>query len=249
MIGRQSQASRPSRRGLRDDMLRGSKEHAVTASTQAPDTPRPARKGGVAPSRAGPSARRSHEERRAATREALLSAAIAVINEQGYASTTTNLIAERAGVTRGALQYHFPSRDDMILAIVDHVMTELNFRIDTAGLSAKPLWERVEALVSRYREVFAGPLFFASMQILLGVRGEPAVFERVKEHLAEKQDAINHTWQAIFPDAQLDKGEMASLRRISMAAIRGYVLLEAFGVPGTWNKDSAVLCRMIVSSL
>ncbi len=229
-------------------MLRSSKEHLVTVSTLSPDISRPARKRGAA-SRSGAPPRRTHEERRAATREALLSAAIEVITEQGYASTTTNLIAERAGVTRGALQYHFPARDDMVLAIVDHVMTELNFRIDTAGLSAKPLWERVEALVGRYREVFAGPMFFATMQILLGVRGEPAVFERVKEHLTEKQDAINHTWQAIFPDAKLDKGEMASLRRIAMAAIRGYVLLEAFGVPGTWNKDSEVLCRMILSSL
>lgn len=192
--------------------------------------------------------RRTHEERRAATREALLSAAIEVISEHGYASTTTNLIAERAGVTRGALQYHFASRDDMVLAVIDHVMTELNFRLDTSGLSSKPLEVRVEALVSRYREVFAGPLFRAAMQILLGVRSDPVLFERIKAHLHQKQGAMDQTWREIFPDVRLAKGEMGSLRRITMAAIRGYVLLEAFGVPGTWNKDSATLCRLVMSS-
>lgn len=199
--------------------------------------------------RTRPAARRTHEERRTATREALLSAAIAVICEHGYASTTTNLIAARAGVTRGALQYHFPSRDDMTLAVVDHVMTELNFRIDTVGLSSKPLHERVEALVSRYREVFASPLFAAATQILLGVRNDPAVFKQVKEHLTQKQDAINQTWQDIFPDAHLATGEMASLRRVTMAAIRGYILLEAFGVPGTWNNDADMLCSMVLSKI
>lgn len=137
----------------------------------------------------------------------------------------------------------------MVVAVIDHVMTELNFRIDTRGLASEPLDRRVEALVARYREVFAGPLFVAAMQILLGVRSDPAIFARVKEHLSQAQDAMNQTWAEIFPDVPLAKGEMASLRRITMAAIRGYVLLEAFGVPGTWNKDSTMLCRMVMSSL
>lgn len=197
----------------------------------------------------GKAVRRTHEERRAATRDALLCAAIEVITETGYASTTTNLIAKRAGVTRGALQYHFATREEMVVAVIDHVMTELNFRIDTSGLAAKPLWERVEALIARYRAVFAGPLFTATMQILLGVRNDPVVFASVKEHLARKQDAINHTWEEIFPDVRLERREMASLRRMAMAAIRGYVLLEAFGYPGTWNKDAVVLCRMVMANL
>ncbi len=192
--------------------------------------------------------RRTHEERRTATREALLAAAIAVIAEQGYASTTTNLIAERAGVTRGALQYHFASREDTILAVIDHVMTELNFRLDTAGLAGLPLAERVEALVSRYREVFSGPLFVTAMQILLGVRSDPVLSARIRAHLNEKQDAILRTWAEIFPDVEMAEGEMASLRRIIMAAIRGYVLLEAFGVPGSWNKDSPMLGRLLTSA-
>ena len=217
----------------------------------APSIPSPAGRPGKPelPKPTRTRARKTHGERRAATRDALLSAAIAVISESGYASTTTNLIAERAGVTRGALQYHFPSREEMVVAVIDHVMTELNFRIDTSGLATKPLWERVEALVARYRAVFTGPLFTAAMQILLGVRNDPAVFTQVKQHLALKQDAINHTWEEIFPDVRLDRREMAALRRMAMAAIRGYVLLEAFGHPGTWDNDVAVLCRMVLANL
>lgn len=203
----------------------------------------------ISEGRPRPAARRTHEERRAATREALLSAAIEVIAEQGYASTTTDLIAKRACVTRGALQYHFASRDDMVLVVIDHIMTELNFRLDTRGLSNKPLPQRVEALISNYRDVFAGRLFVAAMQILLGVRSDPVLFVRVKGHLAEKQDAINLTWREIFPDVPVAKRDMASLRRITMAAIRGYVLLEVFGVSGSWDKDSAILCQMVMSSL
>lgn len=193
--------------------------------------------------------RRTQEERRQATREALLSAAVDVICEVGYASATTNMIADRAGVTRGAMQYHFASRDDLVLAVTDSVMTELNFRLDTARLSALPLEERVEALITQYRAAFSGHLFHAATQILLSARSDPALFARTRMHLKSAQDAINRTWHEIFPELRLSARDLAGLRRITMSAIRGYVVLELFGVAGAWRRDSEILRRMVLGRL
>ena len=193
--------------------------------------------------------RRTHEERREATRAALLAAAVEVIAEVGFASATTSMIADRAGVTRGALQYHFESRDEMVLAVIDEVMAELNFRLDTSDLAKASLGDRVEALVARYRSVFSGPMFLAVMQIILAVRSDEILFARVRMHLEQAQQAINQTWHEIFPDVDLTNVGMAGLRRITMAAIRGYVLLEAFGVPGAWPRDSKLLAKMVEREL
>src|SRR3954453_4564712 len=54
--------------------------------------------------------RRTQEERRAATRAALLDAALACLVEHGYEGTTTGRVCERAGVSRGAHQHHFGTR-------------------------------------------------------------------------------------------------------------------------------------------
>src|SRR5580704_6944954 len=91
--------------------------------------------------------RRTQWERSATTRHALLTAAVECICEFGYASTTTAAIAERAKVTRGAVQHHFGSRDDIIIAVIDFVAVELiDLHTNTAVLREKPLRERVDAV-------------------------------------------------------------------------------------------------------
>lgn len=60
-------------------------------------------------------------EKSAMTRKAILDAAIECFIELGYANTTTALIAEYAGVSRGAMMHHFPSRQEVLKAAVQHL--------------------------------------------------------------------------------------------------------------------------------
>lgn len=55
------------------------------------------------------------------TRTTILDAAIDCFHELGYFSTTTENIARRAGVSRGAMLHHFPTRSDLIRATVEHL--------------------------------------------------------------------------------------------------------------------------------
>src|ERR1700679_217586 len=55
------------------------------------------------------------------TRARILDGAMALFAELGVVAATNPLIAERAGLTRGAMLYHFPSRDGLIAAAADHI--------------------------------------------------------------------------------------------------------------------------------
>jgi len=55
------------------------------------------------------------------TRAALLDAARAVIEAEGFGALTMARVAEQAGVTRRAAYLHFPSRTDLVTALFDHV--------------------------------------------------------------------------------------------------------------------------------
>jgi AcrR family transcriptional regulator len=59
-----------------------------------------------------------------ATRGTLLSAARSLFTEYGYAATSTNEIADRAGVTRGALYHHFAAKDDLFRAVFEQLEAE-----------------------------------------------------------------------------------------------------------------------------
>ena len=65
--------------------------------------------------------KRSQQERSVSTIARLRRATVALIAERGYANVTTNEIAQRAGVSRGALLHHFPLKIDLIVDAAEEI--------------------------------------------------------------------------------------------------------------------------------
>ena len=58
------------------------------------------------------------QDRAKATRDAILAGAASVFEEMGYGRASLSQVAERAGVTKGALYFHFPSKEDLARAVI-----------------------------------------------------------------------------------------------------------------------------------
>jgi len=80
-------------------------------------------------------ARRTQAERSATTRAALLAAGRELFAGHGYADAGREDIAERAGVTRGALYHHFANKRDLFFAVVEDVERELTERVAQAAMT------------------------------------------------------------------------------------------------------------------
>nr|WP_107907723.1 ScbR family autoregulator-binding transcription factor [Streptomyces chartreusis] len=61
----------------------------------------------------------ARQERAIKTRKVILEAAGAVFDEHGYTATTIAMVLERAEVTKGALYFHFPSKESLAQAVLD----------------------------------------------------------------------------------------------------------------------------------
>ena len=70
-------------------------------------------------------------------RSKLLDAAFSIIREKGYAATSVDELCARAGVTKGAFFHHFPSKDSLAVAAVNH-WSELS-RAHFRGRSLPPI--------------------------------------------------------------------------------------------------------------
>jgi AcrR family transcriptional regulator len=81
------------------------------------------------------SVKRTQQQRREATRGALVAAGRRLFAEQGFAHTGTTQIVAEAGVTRGALYHHFADKTDLFKAVYEHVEAELVEAIWTAALA------------------------------------------------------------------------------------------------------------------
>ncbi|MFF0216567.1 TetR/AcrR family transcriptional regulator [Streptomyces vinaceus] len=126
---------------------------------------------GEAPS--GPKQARSR-----VTRRHLLEAAVACLAEQGWAGSTVSVVAERAGVSRGAAQYHFPTREDLFTAAVAYVSEERYAALRDlfqAGPAARPAV--VEAIV----DLYTGALFRAALQLWVAASNEEQLRPQVTE--------------------------------------------------------------------
>ncbi|WP_246258419.1 TetR/AcrR family transcriptional regulator [Amycolatopsis anabasis] len=94
-----------------------------------------------------------------------MEAAVECIAELGWNGTTVAIIAERAGVSRGAAQHHFPTREDLVTAAVELVgevqLIELRTRTEELPSGSS----RIEAVVDTLLDLYAGPMFRAALHL------------------------------------------------------------------------------------
>ncbi|WP_405530637.1 TetR/AcrR family transcriptional regulator [Streptomyces avidinii] len=112
------------------------------------------------------------------TRRHLLEAAVSCLAEHGWAGSTVSVVAERAGVSRGAAQHHFPTREDLFTAAVEYVAEERSTALRDlfhAGPAARPAV--VEALV----DLYTGALFRAALQLWAAASNEEQLRPQVTE--------------------------------------------------------------------
>jgi AcrR family transcriptional regulator len=124
--------------------------------------------------------RRTQAQRRAQTQEALLDATLACLTDLGFARTTTTEIARRAGVSLGALSHHFPTKNDVLAAAVDHLLTRrlADFR---AAVAEAPSADRVAVALDLLWSAFSGPAFVAWVELWVGARTDPGLRPAVLE--------------------------------------------------------------------
>ncbi|MFU0439137.1 TetR/AcrR family transcriptional regulator [Streptomyces sp. KAI-26] len=115
------------------------------------------------------------QDRSRATRQRLLEAAVACLAEHGWAGSTVSVVAERAGVSRGAAQHHFPTREDLFTGAVEYVAEERS-----AALRALPVQGRAE-VVAALVDLYTGPLFRAALQLWVAASNEEQLRPRVTE--------------------------------------------------------------------
>jgi AcrR family transcriptional regulator len=162
-----------------------------------------------------------HQARSIAMRERLLSAALDVIYEMGCQGATTQSIAERAKVSRGALLYHFPAREDLIIAAMEELLEDGIKRIKATADDVKNRKIDLNSFVDFLWELFSGKFFYLSLENVTAARIDETLRRRLIPVIKRFHEALDEIWMEFHTSESLGPDQAPVILNLTLCLFRG----------------------------
>jgi AcrR family transcriptional regulator len=126
--------------------------------------------------------------RGAETRQRIVEAVWSIIAERGLAGLTTRGVAARAGISHGMCHYHFETKDEMVVGVVEYARHYWIHPLEELVDTPMPPEERLERLI----RWMAQPATREVMRVHLQLVSQSEYNDRLRERMAEEYAR----WQA-----------------------------------------------------
>ncbi|HRV68453.1 MAG TPA: TetR/AcrR family transcriptional regulator [Marmoricola sp.] len=180
----------------------------------------------------------SQQERSRAMRERLLDATIECLITNGWSGTSTTLVSQRAGVSRGAQLHHFPTKNALVLAAVAHLSERRADELEQAAAALPRGKRRTRALLEMFAEHYTGDVFTAALELWVAARTDPELLGPVADLEAQiGRGAHRIAIKAL--DIEATAGGSRELVQATLDLIRG------LGLANQLTDDSARRKRVL----
>jgi AcrR family transcriptional regulator len=132
------------------------------------------------------------------TRTRILDQAARLVREIGYANANNAVIAEAAGLTRGAMLYHFPTRESLIEGLVDHLAAQADVLFAEAARNRAPGADVAEHAIDAYWRLLHTPPLTTMRELRSAARTDMAVRDRLAPVTAAFDRAEPESVMALF---------------------------------------------------
>ena len=149
-------------------------------------------------------------QKSAMTRDKILDAAIDCFINLGYTKVTTAKVSDSAGVSRGAMLHHFPSKIELIRSAIeylhDKLLEDYTLKVSRipSSLSGK---DRRRAGLDAYWEHLNSDLFAAYHELCIAGRTDPELEEILAQSVALFEHHVRETNEELFKEWN-DRGDI-----------------------------------------
>lgn len=187
--------------------------------------------------------KKSQAERQAETKRKILSATVAYIDELGYHRTTIQGVAREAGLTVGAIRHYYPSKEELLAAVLRDGFRKLTFDVNAVDFSTVSVDERIGLFVDRCWKHCDSSEFQAILQILYGMRNDSVNFDEwINRTIGHFITGSINVWRDIFRELDLDDESYVDIILFVFSALSGMALLGRINQDhGRQLKDIAIL--------
>ncbi len=171
--------------------------------------------------------RKTQAARSAATRQVLLDAAINCLFEHGYGTTTTILVAEEAGVSRGAMLHQFPTKADLMTFVVEAVFADEVKQYSKLLKGLDDPRERLMAYPMAVWKLQSRPEGVAVLEILQGSRSDAVLAKKLQPVQARIDKAAVTALESEFPS-----GVSIPVLQLIVGVARGLAISQVIAPAG-----------------
>lgn len=170
------------------------------------------------------------KEEAAATRDAVLGAALEVFADRGYAAATLADVAQRARVTRGAVYHHFADKADLFLSTLGEYWAMVEEPLWSALNGEDPGLLRVRRFVATYLEAAERDERLRRLLEIMTMRAE--ALPELAAGMGEKQDALELWVERLA--AVLEREPEALRKGVTPRDAAVLAVTQITGVTTTW---------------
>jgi AcrR family transcriptional regulator len=182
--------------------------------------------------------REPQQDRSRATRRRLLEAAVDCLASVGWAGTTVAVVAERAGVSRGAAQHHFRTREELVTAAVEYGsdvrMAQMREHLDALA-DHRPSTLDVVVLLG---EMYTSPLFRAALQLWVAASSD----EQLRAQVLPLETRVGREAHRFTVEALGADESVPGVRETVQATLD---LVRGLGLADLLTDDSARRARLL----
>lgn len=134
------------------------------------------------------------------TREGILEAAALIFSEKGFHATSMHDIAEAVHLQKASLYYHFNSKQEILIAILDHALDLINSRLESVLDQALSPDERLRQAMVSYMQTIAENKNLSAV-LLLELR---SLNPELKARHASRREKFEALWRDLIIEGKRD---------------------------------------------
>jgi AcrR family transcriptional regulator len=188
--------------------------------------------------------RRTQAERRETARKRILESAARVVRTRGYDGLSTEEVSQLAGVSRGALRHHFPTKNNLMVSTLHFLNEEMLGKSWSRVERAKGGADVLELVIEDAFDFFFGDYFFINLAISMSDERNSDLHMGARTIRRDSRLAIEKTWIERMKATGLPARVAGDVVALTFSIVRGFAIrrmivddsAEFERLIGTWRK-------------
>lgn len=183
--------------------------------------------------------RRTQAERSRKTQRKILDVTLTCLLEQGLRDTSTVDVARRAGVSRGALLHHYPSKDLLLKEALRHLLLNeiREVRQMAEGVDSGQI--DFDAFLVNLWKRFSGAMYMITLEFVTAARTDPAIKAALVPVALEYNASLDEIWEQLLLGSTSQPRDRRLALNVTLCFLRG------MGTQSVWRDDPKLFQDML----